>query len=85
MRIIGQFSFNDTANNECMPAFVCFPQVDGQEAALVVSAQEIRVVSELLQISPESLQKAVTYKMTVSTQSTSPSSSVYVPKQLLLY
>ncbi|MEQ2260048.1 hypothetical protein XENORESO_000122 [Xenotaenia resolanae] len=39
-------------------------QVEGQEAALVVSAQEIRVVAELLQVSPESLQKAVTYKMT---------------------
>uniref|UniRef100_A0A087XL45 Myosin XVAb n=1 Tax=Poecilia formosa TaxID=48698 RepID=A0A087XL45_POEFO len=39
-------------------------QVEGQEAAAVVSAQEIRVVAELLQVSPESLQKAVTYKMT---------------------
>uniref|UniRef100_A0A3B3XS65 Myosin XVAb n=1 Tax=Poecilia mexicana TaxID=48701 RepID=A0A3B3XS65_9TELE len=38
--------------------------VEGQEAAAVVSAQEIRVVAELLQVSPESLQKAVTYKMT---------------------
>ncbi|MEQ2190633.1 hypothetical protein XENOCAPTIV_003011, partial [Xenoophorus captivus] len=28
-------------------------QVEGQEAALVVSAQEIRVVAELLQVSPE--------------------------------
>lgn len=31
----------------------------------VVSAQEIRVVAELLQISPEGLQKAITYKVTV--------------------
>lgn len=42
------------------------PQSDGQEVASVVSAQEIRVVAELLQISPEGLQKAVTYKVTVS-------------------
>lgn len=41
-------------------------QVDGQEVASVVSTQEIRVVAELLQISPEGLQKAVTYKVTVS-------------------
>ncbi|XP_015244993.1 PREDICTED: unconventional myosin-XV-like [Cyprinodon variegatus] len=39
-------------------------QVEGQEAVSVVSAQEIRVVAELLQVSPEGLQKAVTYKMT---------------------
>lgn len=32
----------------------------------MVSAQEIRVVAELLQISPEGLQKAITYKVTVS-------------------
>lgn len=31
----------------------------------MVSAQEIRVVAELLQISPEGLQKAITYKVTV--------------------
>ncbi|XP_068560532.1 unconventional myosin-XV [Cebidichthys violaceus] len=37
---------------------------DGQEVASVVSAQEIRVVAELLQISPEGLQKAITYKVT---------------------
>lgn len=41
-------------------------QADGQEVASVVSAQEIRVVAELLQISPEGLQKAITYKVTVS-------------------
>lgn len=41
-------------------------QSDGQEVASVVSAQEIRVVAELLQISPEGLQKAVTHKVTVS-------------------
>ncbi|XP_051789441.1 unconventional myosin-XV [Erpetoichthys calabaricus] len=37
---------------------------DSQEAASVVSAQEIRVVAELLQISPEGLQKSITYKVT---------------------
>ena len=41
-------------------------QADGQEVATVVSAQEIRVVAELLLISPEGLQKAVTFKVTVS-------------------
>ncbi|XP_068613626.1 unconventional myosin-XV-like [Brachionichthys hirsutus] len=39
-------------------------EADGQEVATVVSAQEIRVVAELLQISPEGLQKAITYKVT---------------------
>ncbi|KAK5885272.1 hypothetical protein CesoFtcFv8_019000 [Champsocephalus esox] len=39
-------------------------EADGQEVASVVSAQEIRVVAELLQISPEGLQKAITYKTT---------------------
>ncbi|XP_076739676.1 unconventional myosin-XV [Maylandia zebra] len=39
-------------------------EADGQEVASVVSTQEIRVVAELLQISPEGLQKAVTYKVT---------------------
>ncbi|XP_077591330.1 unconventional myosin-XV [Stigmatopora nigra] len=38
-------------------------QTDGQELATVVSTQEIRVVAELLQISPEALQKAITYKV----------------------
>ncbi|XP_061840189.1 unconventional myosin-XV [Nerophis lumbriciformis] len=38
-------------------------QAEGQEAASVVSAQEIRVVAELLQVSPEGLQKCVTFKM----------------------
>lgn len=50
----------------------CFPaalQADGQEVASVVSTQEIRVVAELLQISPEGLQKAITYKVTVSVKS----------------
>lgn len=51
-------------------------QVEGQEAAAVVSAQEIRVVAELLQVSPESLQKAVTYRMTVSPPSTSHSTLI---------
>ncbi|KAM6939466.1 LOW QUALITY PROTEIN: unconventional myosin-XV [Xenentodon cancila] len=39
-------------------------QAEGEEVASVVSAQEIRVVAELLQVSPESLQKSVTFKMT---------------------
>lgn len=41
-------------------------QAEGQEVASVVSAQEIRVVAELLQVSPEGLQKSVTFKLTVS-------------------
>uniref|UniRef100_A0A672YL69 Myosin XVAa n=1 Tax=Sphaeramia orbicularis TaxID=375764 RepID=A0A672YL69_9TELE len=41
-------------------------EADGQEVASVVSAQEIRVVAELLQISPEGLQKSITYKVTVT-------------------
>ncbi|KAM9769967.1 unconventional myosin-XV [Menidia menidia] len=39
-------------------------QAEGQEVASMVSAQEIRVVAELLQVSPESLQKSITFKMT---------------------
>ncbi|XP_068445095.1 unconventional myosin-XV isoform X1 [Clinocottus analis] len=39
-------------------------QAEGQEVAAVVSAQEIRVVAELLQVSPDGLQKAVTFKLT---------------------
>ncbi|XP_066511963.1 unconventional myosin-XV [Hoplias malabaricus] len=39
-------------------------ETEVQETAGVVSAQEIRVVAELLQISPEGLQKAITYKVT---------------------
>lgn len=42
-----------------------FLQAEGQEVASVVSAQEIRVVAELLQVSPDSLQKSVTFKLTV--------------------
>ncbi|XP_076864017.1 unconventional myosin-XV [Brachyhypopomus gauderio] len=38
-------------------------ETDSQEMASVVSAQEIRVVAELLQISPESLQKSITFKV----------------------
>ncbi|KAM9454739.1 unconventional myosin-XV [Clarias gariepinus] len=38
-------------------------ETEVQETAGIVSAQEIRVVAELLQISPEGLQKAITYKM----------------------
>lgn len=40
-------------------------QTDCQEVASVLSAKEIRVVAELLQISPEGLQKSITYKVTV--------------------
>ncbi|KAL7829701.1 hypothetical protein AOLI_G00305860 [Acnodon oligacanthus] len=39
-------------------------ETDSQEMASVVSAQEIRVVAELLQISPEALQKSITFKVT---------------------
>ncbi|TNN75925.1 Unconventional myosin-XV [Liparis tanakae] len=39
-------------------------KAEGQEVAAVVSAQEIRVVAELLQVSPDGLQKAVTFKLT---------------------
>ncbi|XP_067912868.1 unconventional myosin-XV [Heterodontus francisci] len=39
-------------------------ETDSQEIASVVSAHEIRVVAELLQISPEGLQKSITYKVT---------------------
>ncbi|KAM9485945.1 LOW QUALITY PROTEIN: uncharacterized protein ACWYII_004793, partial [Salvelinus alpinus] len=39
-------------------------QAEGQEVATVVSDQEIRVVAELLQISPEGLKKAITHKVT---------------------
>lgn len=34
----------------------------------MVSAREIQAVAELLQISPEGLQKAITFKVTVSLQ-----------------
>ncbi|KAM4656830.1 unconventional myosin-XV [Amazona ochrocephala] len=37
---------------------------DCQEVAMVVSATEIRTVAELLQVSPEGLQKAITFKVT---------------------
>ncbi|XP_058139334.1 LOW QUALITY PROTEIN: unconventional myosin-XV [Dasypus novemcinctus] len=39
-------------------------ETDAQEAASVVSAREIQAVAELLQISPEGLQKALTFKVT---------------------
>ncbi|XP_067238478.1 unconventional myosin-XV isoform X1 [Chanodichthys erythropterus] len=39
-------------------------ETESQEVASVVSAQEIRVVAELLQISPEGLQKSITFKVT---------------------
>ncbi|XP_048465678.1 unconventional myosin-XV [Rhincodon typus] len=39
-------------------------ETDSQEIASVVSAREIRVVAELLQISPEGLQRSITYKVT---------------------
>ncbi|XP_039223849.1 unconventional myosin-XV isoform X3 [Crotalus tigris] len=39
-------------------------ETDCQEVASVLSAKEIRVVAELLQISPEGLQKSITYKVT---------------------
>ncbi|XP_069882886.1 unconventional myosin-XV [Dipodomys merriami] len=39
-------------------------ETDAQEIASVVSAREIQAVAELLQISPEGLQKAITFKVT---------------------
>ncbi|XP_052401798.1 unconventional myosin-XV [Carassius gibelio] len=39
-------------------------ETEVQETAAVVSTQEIRAVADLLQISPEGLQKAITFKMT---------------------
>ncbi|NXA57886.1 MYO15 protein, partial [Mohoua ochrocephala] len=39
-------------------------ETDCQEVAMVVSATEIRTVAELLQVSPEGLQKAITFKVT---------------------
>ncbi|XP_009077192.1 PREDICTED: unconventional myosin-XV-like, partial [Acanthisitta chloris] len=39
-------------------------ETDCQEIAMVVSAAEIRTVAELLQVSPEGLQKAITFKVT---------------------
>ncbi|XP_062444614.1 unconventional myosin-XV [Rhea pennata] len=39
-------------------------ETDCQEVATVVSATEIQTVAELLQISPEGLQKAITFKVT---------------------
>lgn len=40
-------------------------QTEVQETAGVVSTQEIRAVADLLLISPEGLQKAITFKVTV--------------------
>ncbi|NXY52974.1 MYO15 protein, partial [Callaeas wilsoni] len=39
-------------------------EADCQEVAMVVSATEILTVAELLQVSPEGLQKAITFKVT---------------------
>ncbi|CAI5791924.1 unconventional myosin-XV [Podarcis lilfordi] len=39
-------------------------ETDCQEVASVVSAREIRVVADLLKISPEGLQKSITFKVT---------------------
>ncbi|XP_053132451.1 unconventional myosin-XV isoform X2 [Hemicordylus capensis] len=39
-------------------------ETDFQEVASVVSAREIRVVAELMQISPEGLQRSITFKVT---------------------
>lgn len=54
----------DCSDHLCLLMWV---QAEGQEVASVVSAQEIRVVAELLQVSPEGLQKSVTVKTTVCT------------------
>lgn len=50
------------------PRHPCVLQTDCQEVATVVSATEIRTVAELLQVSPEGLQKAITFKVTVSAE-----------------
>nr|XP_020015153.1 unconventional myosin-XV [Castor canadensis] len=39
-------------------------EMDAQEVASVVSAREIQAVAELLQVSPEGLQRAITFKVT---------------------
>lgn len=54
-------------------------KAEGEEVASVVSAQEIRVVAELLQVSPESLQKSITFKMTVSKPATASHSYPHTP------
>ncbi|KAI4533391.1 hypothetical protein MG293_016410 [Ovis ammon polii] len=41
-------------------------ETDAQEVASVVSAREIQAVAELLQVSPEGLQKAITFKVTAT-------------------
>ncbi|ELV14015.1 Myosin-XV [Tupaia chinensis] len=41
-------------------------ETDAQEVASVVSAREIQAAAELLQVSPEGLQKAITFKVTSS-------------------
>ncbi|XP_014645274.1 PREDICTED: unconventional myosin-XV [Ceratotherium simum simum] len=43
-------------------------ETDAQEVASVVSAREIQAVAELLQVSPEGLQKAITFRVTETMQ-----------------
>lgn len=58
----------------------CVPQAEGQEVASVVSTQEIRVVAELLLVSPEGLEKSVTFKLTVSGAHFCRNSPVHTPQ-----
>lgn len=56
----------------------CFAQTDAQEVASVVSAREIQAVAELLQVSPEGLQKAITFKVTVSLRALHPDKGLFL-------
>lgn len=58
----------------------CVLQAEGQEVASVASTQEIRVVAELLLVSPEGLQKSVTFKLTVSGAHFCRNSPVHTPQ-----
>lgn len=43
----------------------------------MVSAREIQAVAELLQVSPEGLQKAITFKVTVSLRTLHPDKGLF--------
>lgn len=44
----------------------------------MVSAREIQAVAELLQVSPEGLQKAITFKVTVSLRTLHPDQGLFL-------
>lgn len=44
----------------------------------MVSAREIQAVAELLQVSPEGLQKAITFKVTVSLRALHPDKGLFL-------